>query len=294
MGVLEMVQAQYPSLVFLLGDPELGPLLAQAVDPFTGFDPNTFQAKLQETNWFRSRTREARENEIRLATDPATHWAELGEYADSVDEQFKALAGRGLDANERLWFAAIGTNQGIPADSATMRNWLRGLVNPAAVMQGVGTAGAAKNEIENLVRGQWFAPLDLGWLAQAGISVATQGGETLESINARLASQAYNWYPHLRKQITEGQTMADIFQPYRALISEELELGGAENVSMNSTEWSQLAQWRDPETGEMRLPTMSEVQVLARNRPQWWQTANGRKTDAGSTAAILRMFGQRA
>ena len=291
---LELVMQQYPHLIGLLSDPEIGPLLTQAVDPFTGFDSNTFQAKLQQTTWFRSRTKAGRENEIRLLTDPATHWADLGAYADTVDEQFKAISGRGLDANERLWFAAVGTNAGWEPNSASMRNALRQLIDPAAVMQGAGTAGAAKNEIENLVRGQWFAPLELGWLAQAGISVATEGGETLESINARLASQAYHWYPHLRNQIVEGQTMADIFNPYRQKIAEELEYGSVEDVDMTKPEWAQLAQWRDPKTGEMRLPTMSEVTALARNRPQWWQTTNGRKTDAEGAAGILRMFGQRA
>jgi len=291
MAAADMVMEQYPQLAFLINDPEIGPLLLQAVDPNAGFDANTFQSKLQATNWFRSRTQAARENEIQLNTDPATHWADLGAYADALDEQFKEMAGRALNVYERQWIAAVGTNAGVSADSPTMRNALRALVAPAAVSQGVGTAGAAKNEIENLVRGQWFAPLDTGWLAQAGISVATQGGETLESINARLASQAYNWYPHLRQQITEGQTMADIFNPYRQVIAEELELGDVENVSMNNTEWSQLAQWRDPKSGEMRLPTMSEVRTLARSRPQWWQTSKGQEADAGGTRALLQMFG---
>jgi len=290
---LELVQQQFPHLAWLINDPEIGPILLQAVDPNTGFDGPTFEAKIQATNWFRSRSRQSREREIQAATDPTTYWAEADAYADQLREIAAAL-GRPLSDPESLWLTTVGLNQGVAADSASMREQLRVLINPAQVMQGVGTAGAAKNEIENLVRGQWFAPLDLGWLAQAGISVATKGGETLESINARLASQAYHWYPHLRKQITEGQTMADIFQPYRAIIAEELELGGAENVSMNDTEWSKLAQWRDPKTGEMRLPTMSEVQLLARDRKEWWQTQKGRQLDAASAKSMLGIFGARA
>jgi len=290
MAAADMVMEQYPQLAFLLNDPEIGPLLLQAVDPNAGFDANTFQSKLMATNWFRSRSQQSREEEIQKWTDPTTYWAEADAYADQLREIANTL-GRPISDAESLWLTTVGLNQGVAADSASMRENLRALISPAQVMQGVGTAGAAKNEIENLVRGQWFAPLDTGWLAQAGISVATQGGETLESINARLASQAYNWYPHLRQQITEGQTMADIFNPYRQVIAEELELGDIENVSMNNTEWSQLAQWRDPKSGEMRLPTMSEVRTLARSRPQWWQTSKGKEADAGGTRALLQMFG---
>jgi hypothetical protein len=291
MGVAEDIAEQYPMLAWLTGDPEIGPLLTEAVNPATEFSPERFQAKFMQTTWYRSQSKYAREREIQRWTDPNTWWADAGAYADELSE-ISAQFGRPLAANERLWLATVGLNQGVPANSAAMRAQLRAIIDPAQVMQGVGTAGAAKNEIENMVRGQWFAPLDLGWLAQAGISVATGGGETLESVNARLASQAYHWYPHLRQQITEGQTMADIFNPYRAVIAEELELGGPENVSMNGTEWSQLAQWRDPKTGEMRLPTMSEVTTLARSKPQWWNTARGRQSDAAGTKSLLEMFGK--
>jgi hypothetical protein len=158
-------------------------------------------------------------------------------------------------------------------------------------MQGKGEAGAAKNEVENLIRGEWFAPVDLNWLARSGIDIVS-GQDSLESMNARLASQAWHWYPHLRQQITEGQTMAQIFNPYRQVIADELELGSAENVSMNNTKWSQLAQWRDPKTGEMRLPTMSEVQTLARSQPEWWKTSGGKQADAQGTKTLLQIFGQ--
>jgi hypothetical protein len=291
MGVAEDIAEQYPMLAWLTSDPEIGPLLTEAVNPATAFSPERFQAKFMQTSWYRLQSKYAREREIQRWTDPHTWWADAGAYADELSE-ISAQFGRPLADNERLWLATLGLNQGVPANSATMRAQLRAIIDPAQVMQGVGTAGAAKNEIENMARGQWFAPLDLGWLAQAGISVATGGGETLESINARFASQAWHAYPHLRQQITEGQTMADIFQPYRAVIAEELELGGAENVSMNATEWSQLAQWRDPKTGEIRLPTMSEVTTLARSKPQWWNTSRGRQADAAGTKSLLEMFGK--
>ena len=293
-SALEMVQQQYPYLAWLINDPEIGPLLNEAVDPNTGFDANTFQARLMGTSWFQSRSRYEREQLILHHTDPTTYWTGTQDFADQFSE-LSAKYGRPLSYNESYFLAVVAKNSGVDPNSATARKWLRGLINPQLTLGGYGTAGAAKNDIENLVRGQWFAPLDIGWLVQAGADVATGGGETLESINARLASQAWNWYPHLRQQITEGQTLADIINPYRQIVAEELEYGSLEDVDVtNNPEWKQLLEWRDPGTGEMRLPTRSEVQKLARNRAEWWETSAGRQADASGAAGLLRLFGARA
>jgi len=289
MGALEMVQQNYPSLAWLVNDPEIGPLLLQAVDPNTGFDANTFQSKLQETNWFRSRSRQERENEILAHTDPATLQAEQYGY----HAELRALAnefGASLNDAQVTWLTAVGLNGGYAANSAIMRDSIAALVDPRQAALGFGSAGEAKHAVESLARGQWFANVNGLNLGQWGTSIVA-GRDSLESVNARYASEAWNMYPHLREQITGGQTLADIVNPYRQIIAEELEMGSVEQVDMNNPEWRQLLQWRDPASGEIRLPTASEVQTMARSRPQWWNTSNGREADASSTRGLLEVFG---
>lgn len=288
MGALEMVQQNYPSLAWLVNDPEIGPLLLQAVDPNSGFDANTFQAKIQQTNWFRSRSKQGRENEVLAHTDPQTLNDASRAYGAELS-QLGAEMGAVFTADQVRFLTAAGMNGGWSADSQIMRDAIAAMVDPRAAAMGQGTSGAAKHQIESLARGQWFAPVGNN-LGEWGISVAA-GKDTLESINARYASQAWNMYPHLRQQITEGQTLADIINPYRQIVAEELEMGNLEQVDMNNPEWRQLLQWRDPASGEIRLPTASEAQTMARNRPQWWQTSKGRQADAGATRSMLQIFG---
>jgi len=295
-SALEMVQQQFPHLAFLINDPEIGPLLLQAVDPQTGFDGATFESKIQATNWFQSRTLTEREREIQLHTDPRTFWADAEEYADSLRE-VAATMGRPLDANEALWLTTVGLNSGWAADSASMRENLRNLLRPEDVLAGRGTAGVASSEITKIIRNNWFhfsdTPQDMAHnLRLAGDVV--QGLDTLESINQRYAVWALGAYPHLSEQIAAGKTLADIFNPYREIVANELEFGGVEEVDMNDPEWRKMLDWRDPKTNEQRLPTASEVQLMARDRPQWWQTQNGRQLDAAGTKSMLNIFGARA
>lgn len=291
--VTQRVIEQYPSLAFLLGDPEIGPLLIQAVDPNVGFSPQTFEARLHETNWWKTTPAPAREELIQANTDPATFWAEAGAYGDELQAIASERFGVWLDPAQRLWLTAYGQNAGLAPSSASMLQYIRqGVASTGTVLSGQGVAGAAKSQVESVIRGEWFAPIaDLNWLAKTGADIA-QGVTTLDSIRAQMQSQAWNMYPHLRQQITEGQTLADIFNPYRQIIAEELEMGSVEAVDMNSPEWRRLLDWRDPNSGEARLPTASEVQRLARDRRQWWDTSKGRAADAGMTRTILEAFGK--
>lgn len=289
--VIARIYEQYPSLVGLLGIPEVGNLLVQAVDPNVGFSPQTFEARLHETTWWRTTPEPQRNALIQATTDPATRTAELYAYGDQLQE-IAARLGRWLDPNESAWLSAVGIDKGVSPDSATMRNLLRGTLRTGDVLSGQGTVGAAKGQIEELVRGEWFFPIaDLNWLTGKAADVAT-GLDTLDSVNARLASQAWNLYPHLRQQITEGQTLADIFNPYRQIIADELEMGSVEQVDMQNPEWRKLMEWREPRTGELRMPTASEVMTMARDRPQWWKTSRGRQADAGMARTLLQAFGK--
>jgi hypothetical protein len=290
-SVLERVLAQYPSLAPLLGHPEIGPLLVQAVDPNVGFSQQTFESRLHETTWWRTTAEPARQLELQMATDPASAQASIDAYRADIRRRATSL-GVALDENQVTWVTAFGMRSGYAPDSTAMQDYLSSLIDYGNVLKGIGAAGAAKDQVLGLVEGQWLRTIqDPNWLAKAGVDVAT-GKESLESINAQLASQAWQMYPHLRQMIDEGQTMADIFNPYRQIIASELEYGSLDQVDMNNPEWSKLIQWVDPSTREVRLPTASEVMTFARDRDQWWQTSKGRQTDAGMARTLLEAFGK--
>lgn len=294
MGVAEDVMAKYPNLSFLLNDPEVGPLLIAAVDPYQGFSPETFQTKLYQTNWWRTRSKSGRENEILKNTDPTTYRDKEYGYGHELRAHARGL-GLELTPDQLTWFSTLGLNAGMDANSQQMTDYLLPLFEQQGgrVLHGYGAAGVAKQEISNIIRGAWFQPIDSWeWLADAAIGVAS-GHDTLESVNARVASQAWGMFPHLKQQLEAGQTLADIFNPYRQVVAEELEMGSLEDVDMSPAgEWRSLMSFRDPTTGETRLPTESEVRTMARKKPQWWQTSHGKEADAGATRSLLQIFGQ--
>lgn len=290
MGVAEDVMAKYPNLAFLLGDPEIGPLLVAAVDPNAGFSAETFQTKLYQTNWWRSRSQQGREQEIKKHTDPATYWSEQYGYAAEVSALAHETLGRALTPDEGHWLATVGLNAGWAPNSAMMLHKISELANHGMIQQGYGSAGVAKGQVETLARSQWFR--NAPEAAKQGADIAF-GRDSIESMNERLRALSWAMFPHLRPQLTDGMTLADIFNPYRQIIAEELELGSAEHVAMDEGgEWRSLLSFRDPKTKEVRLPTESEVRTMARQKPQWWKTSRGRESDAGMARTLLQTFGE--
>jgi hypothetical protein len=292
----EKVAERYPDLVPLLQVPEVADLLAQAVSDEAPISPTMFQSQLRATNWYRSQSEEGRQLWVQSQLDPSTYWTRIYGASAELSALSHQMLGRALTPEEGIWISHSMLGQGLNPNSAMVKHWIASLVRPLDVLSGLGAAGAAKSQVETIGH-RWFRDVgrdvDINWLAQAGIDVVA-GRDSLESINARYQSQAWHMYPHLREQIEAGQTLADIFDPFRQVIAEELEYGSVEQVSMSDPTWRGMLHWGHPSEGQARLPTEGEIRQYARNRPQWWATTNGRKMDAEASSNLLRIFGARA
>lgn len=289
--VTQRVLEQYPSLAFLLNDPEIGPLLRDAVDPDKGFSAQTFQAKLYETAWWRTHSASARREIIERATDPQSAHERGWNYGAALDQVASQL-GVHLNQAQKHWLTTLGIQQGFEPGSARMLQELARLANPTNIAKGRGTAGVAAHAASALASGRYFQEMSLQRSIEIGKAIAT-GKDTLESVEERLRVKAMSRFPHLADRLAAGESLAEIVDPYRQIVAEELELGSVGNVNMNDVTWRQLFGIRDPKTGKMRLPTESEVVRMARSRPQWWGTSRGRQMDAEATRGILQIMGVR-
>lgn len=111
----QTILRDYPSLAYLLNDPEVGPLLLQAVDPEHPFDIATFQQKVKETNWWKTSSASQRQWETLLATDPAT----ANQQADQWKQTLKAeaeQAGVNLTDPQVEWMTAFYLPKGVAAN----------------------------------------------------------------------------------------------------------------------------------------------------------------------------------
>jgi hypothetical protein len=295
MALADEVLKQYPTLGFLLRHPEVGPLLAQAVDPFQGFDPATFQAKLYQTGWWRKQSEAQRQWQVKNATDPGTARNERTHYIAELQATARGF-GVHLGGKELAWIAESGLSRGLPSNHPIIVNGILGLFSGEDQFRG--SIGGTAAQVRNMARDQWFKNNGQGWANKTAVNIVG-GKDTIEALDQRFRREAAQRFPWLKEQLAEGVTLADIVDPYRGIVAEELELSSESAVDVvNSPQWRKLLGVKDAKTGEMRMPTESEVMEMARSQPQWWKTSKGKQSkgkqaDASMVSSLLQAFGKR-
>jgi hypothetical protein len=157
-----------------------------------------------------------------------------------------------------------------------------------------GAIETALYDINQIAQGQWFSTATRNPTRRHWADQIARGIKTKEDFNTAMEIQAMHRYPHLAERIRGGETLADIVNPLREKVANELELGGVGAVDVqHSPIWSKLMSFHDPNTKKTRLMTESEAMVLARQQPAWWRTSNGKQMDADMANKLLNIFGQR-
>lgn len=289
MGVREDIMETYPTLAWLLNDPEVGPLLTQAVDPGQGFSPQTFQAKLYQTQWWRSRSQSAREFDILKHTDPGTYRQNMQQYSNSLSAVANRL-GVNLTGKELQWISASNLRQGLsPEDPMTLRALVR-LRRSSGGHQGAGAIRTAAHGARNRARGAYYLSMGDASAQKWGEWIAL-GERTQEDLDDYLRSQAARMYPHLGGSLSAGMTMQDIFSEHQAAIAEELELD-PDRLNLMDGKWRKVL-GVSTKNG-MRPMSISEAQIYARQDDRFWLTRKGRQQEAEMTTYISNMFGETA
>lgn len=289
--IRERVMNDYPWLVWLMSDPEVGPLLLEAVDPDKGFSINTFQAKLTNTRWWKRQSESHRRWLVIKNTDPATAKSMRQEYRTGLVQTARQM-GIKLSTAQIKFLTELGLQGGQDPSSLQVRRGLMGLARAGGVKMGPGALRTATHAVNNVVNGEWVHPMPMHTVAKWGQRIA-MGDKTIEDLRAQMAMRAAKRFPHMQQQIANGASVAEIVHPLRAAVAAELELAGPGAVDIKSGKWKQLVEYRDPKTGELRLPTETEAIRMARQDPRWWRTSHGRQTDASIATQIAEAFGKR-
>lgn len=288
----ERVSERFPGLVSLLGQPEIGSLLTRAVTE--NWSPTRFQSAFIASHWFRTQSESQRRWWVTSATDPE----QAREQRRSTRAAFGSLArqlGANLSTNQVNYLSELILSHGQDPNGPEARAAIASLAKLTPVDRyHYGAFQTVTKQIEALSESQFFMPISNIDASKYGRKVI-QGVMTIDDVQSAMQQLAVKRYPHLRELLIEGQTPAQIVAPYRELVANELELGNPDRVDVKRNPiWRQLLGIRDPKSHKVRLPTESEVLKLARSQPQWWKTANGRKTDAGLATSLLETFGMRA
>lgn len=288
MGIAEDVMKQYPTLAWLLRDPEVGRLLRDAVDPNKGFGPQEFQAKLYQTKYFKTRSQTRREYDILQQTDPQTFRQNVDQYGWNLRYAADRL-GIKLHPAQITWLSNMGLQQGLDPDDPRMLSAIARLRTSKNVGEGQLKANATR--ARQIAMGEYYVPLTWTNALKWGDRMA-RGYADENVLRSFLMDQAARKYPHLQATLKQGNTMEDIFGGHRALIAEELEISPA-TIDFTRGSWTKVLQYHDPQTKQFRPYTLEETRRLARSRPEWWNTTNGRSADSSLTQTLLQTFGKR-
>jgi len=291
MSVLDDIREQYPTLAFLVNDAEVGKLLRDAVDPNKGFSPQTFQAKLYQTKWFKSRSTHTRQMDILKNTDPG-EWRRLVKDTASKVRMLNSQMGLGLSQKEMNYMASGYTRYGIQPGSEEFMIGLRKFVGANTSKRiGSGSVTAAELAVRDMAKSGYYVPMSDKEARTWGLDLAF-GTKDESALKAALAARAQSMYPHLKELLKGGASMEEIFSGHRATIAEELELS-PEQIDFTK-DWKKVLHQVDPATGKPRPMTLHETQTLARQDKRWWATGKGREADAGMANFLLKTFGKRA
>lgn len=287
---LDRVREQYPELAWLFNDPEIGPLLRDAVDPNRGFSPTTFQAKLYQTNWFKRQSQAARQWQILKNTDPGEANARRAQYRAEIGRLSQSL-GINLTNGQAMLAAEAALQYGWDLNGGQLLEAIAAHGRKTG-KYGAGAIRTTAEKAKSLSSGQYFLPMSNADAYKWGDWVA-RGMRTEQDLQIELQNRAISRYRHLAQELSAGNTMEDIFAGHRALIAQELELA-PDSIDFTKGQWAKVIGVPDPNGKGVRSMTLSETQTLARQDNRWWATSNGREADAGMANFVLKMFGRRA
>lgn len=293
-STMAQLLADYPNLNWLMGDPELKWLLVGAMDPDTGYDANTFAAKLQNTNWYRTHTDTERQWLQFTIQDPAS-------AEKAVQNKMATLGQTATDAGLKLsdaqlrWEATAANNLGW-TDAQARQNLLQVAVNqdPSHWQEThAGSIGTAVGQVKALAA-QYLIPLSEQQAASYGEGIWL-GNQTLDSLHGTFGAQATNAWgasnPALAQAITAGITPRQFIDPQIQGVAKTLEMS-ADQIDPMDPKWTPILNYNDGKT--TRMMTVPEAQQWARGQAAFRFTDNGRASAAQEANNLTQLMGKTA
>lgn len=289
MGVLEDIREQYPTLAWLLNDPQVGPLLKRAVDPASPYSVGRFQAELMQTAWFKNRSQTAREADILFHTDRKTYDANARNMRGAIRQRAIQL-GVGITEAEVNWLANTAIRNGTDPSSPIIDSGLLQIRNKPG-RQREGAVRTYARAAQQMAQGQYYLDMHQASAKKWGQYIAT-GGRTVEDLQNYLNMQAISKYPWLKRQLEKGVTVDELFSEHKAAISNILEFD-PDQLRLTDGKWRKVIDYMDHNTKKRRMMTVGEAEYLARQDPRFWKTKQGRTADSQYTSMMLNIFGKR-
>jgi hypothetical protein len=286
MAIRDDIAAKYPYLVFLLDDPEVGPLLIEAETP-PKLEPDVFQARLMKTEWWKRTSDTQRQYYALKAGDPATYNRRLDELKAQVRDVGGSL-GYGADVLDEGYvthFATKALEFGL--SSRQLQAMIADEITPLIGASEKGNTLAQIRQVQQNYSYMVDNPTLLYWSKEIN-----SGRQTIENFENSVRQQMKALFPNLAGQMDSGMTFKQIVEPYRQVLSKEFDGRSLEDFDfMGDPKWRHVVDYVDEKTGVHRTMSMRELQAYARQQPEWRSTRNAKEQVAQIGEQLLASFG---
>ncbi len=268
---------------FLKGNKDLKGLFDSAVSE--SWTPEKFQAKLRNTEWWKTNSDSMRKAAMEKSTDPATWEAKLNASKIQL-QQLAATMGAAIPSSKLSKIAEQALKTGL--DEAGLRNILGQYVT---FQKNGSTLNGEAGQYEHNIRE--FAYNNGVTLDKQTIKNQAQligrGMATEQDFKSQIVNQAVSMYPSYKAQLEAGQTMADIASPYLQTMSEDLDLP-VQSIKLTDPLIKQALNGLDKQSKPIGMDQVTFRNQL-RSDPRWGKTKGAQDSVMTTGLKVLRDMG---
>jgi hypothetical protein len=285
----EMLAAEfYPAYwAIVQNNPEVRELLRQSITE--GWERTKFEAKLFETNWWKTTSESARTWDVLVSTDPA-------EADRLVQQQITDIRQTALSYGVRLTDSEI-------TELATDAK--RGGFTPQQIVNAIGMLALERGtEGMTSLKEGYYGQQMRKFMSSYGVTLSDNefnnrlneiavGAASLDEFQDYAMGLGKTMYPALAEQFDAGKSFEQLTDMYRQKASQVLEID-ADSMTFTDDEWRKAVSFNDEKTGEERMMTYSEWTNYLRSTPSFgYEYTSGAKEKAYTTAnRIANIFGK--
>lgn len=243
-----------------------------------------FQAKLRETNWWKTNGDAARQAQLEAATDPAT-WGAKVQAASMKVRMMAQEMGALVPENMMNKIGEDALRSGMTDEE--LQYSLGKYIDFTNEGTLGGAAGMAEVKLKQLAfaNGVQMSPDSIKNYAQ----MIAMGVSTMEQAEQSVRNMAKSMFPTFAEQIDAGINVMDIANPYAEIASKELEVPRGD-MDLTNPLVKQGINGLNAE-GKPYGMTLNDYQRYIRSTPQWLQTKGAQTQVMKVGSDILRQMG---
>jgi hypothetical protein len=270
---------------FLNSNKELKKLFQDAVSG--GWSADKFQAKLRNTKWWKSHSKDEREWLLQLKADPATAKQEMSQAKVKI-KQLANQMGMVMTKDIQKYLDKAAYNMvALGWDESQLRYYLGQYVSfKGETLQGEG--GEAINEMREYA---YSMGVQLGdtWYTDRARNIL-RGVATIQDYKSEIMNKAKASFPQWTKQIEAGQSVADIASPYMQSMAQILELPQG-SVNLFDSTIKKALNYTNPGNLQKEAKPLWQFENELRSDPRWKKTKNAQDSLFQVGHQVLADFG---